>query len=53
MKLAKFCKCIDCTDCEHYADCMECKIETERAKGKLTFGRLKKSRFIIYNSLQD
>ncbi len=54
MKPTKFCKCIDCMDCEHYADCMEYKIEAERAKGKLNFGRLKKGRFVtIDNNLKD
>lgn len=50
MKPTEFCKCIKCTDCQHYAECMEYEIETERSKGKLSFGKLKIGRFTIRNN---
>lgn len=45
MKPTEFCNCIRCTDCQYYADCMESYIESERAKGKCSFGKLKVGRF--------
>ena len=41
MKPTKCCNCIRCTDCQHYAECIEYKIETEQARGKCSFGKLK------------
>ena len=54
VKPTKFCDCISCTDCQHYAECMGYTIEAECAKGKLSFGKLKVGRFpIIDVNLKD
>lgn len=54
MKPTKFCNCITCTDCQYYIECAEYEIETEKSKGKFSFGKLKAVKSItIDNNLKD
>lgn len=34
MSPTKYCNAIQCTDCKHYAECLEYEVESNELKGK-------------------
>ena len=35
MSPTRYCEAIQCTDCDHYTECLEYQIKTNELKGKL------------------